>query len=535
MKSIFLSYLVFIIFITSSCFKIDDFEKIKKVELTPKVAASLTQTTVKMDDLFSNKDQGNVKLLNLDAEGNYIMTYKGKEIKENNVIDVNIPNINVTRELPVVVPISTPIPIPITHKIPFQVPITSPNVNGNITEVILSKGNLKLDVYHNLGGLISKIGLEVKSVVDPSGNIFKTNHSITNQDLTGYKIVTNGSKIEFEVVVSLKPTTTPITVAGGKKVKVDVQFNDLDYKKIKGQVGRREQALSNQTMDINFPKEIPKGFFDFGNANIKLEVSNGIGIPISLDLSNLSSFKAAKNATATSNATPAITKKLSGDIIDIRPFISKAAETSSGGAAPVKTTITLDGKNSNIEELLNTLPNKLNQNVNIIFNDKVPDAVNFVTKNADMSVKLSYYVPLRPKLKDEFISFKSDFTLKDTDVFEKFEKLTLILTSTNSIPIKFEMDIFFIDDKGNNIGNMFDKKLLIEAAKIDAEGNVTESKVSTFSRELKKTSLDKWVKAKSLLIKANLNTSEGKRVYINKKHNLKLLFKGVVEAKIEIQ
>ncbi len=34
--------------------------------------------------------------------------------------------------------------------------------------------------------------------------------------------------------------------------------------------------------------------------------------------------------------------------------------------------------------------------------------------------------------------------------------------------ISDNMDIFFIDDKGNNIGKMFDKKLLIEAAKIDA-------------------------------------------------------------------
>lgn len=356
--------------------------------------------------------------------------------------------------------------------------------NERIDSIYLTSGNLNTNTFstlHHTGWLIIhsnqiKIGDEFyrDSIVisDASGNFtdFRT-------------IPLDGSKLRLdnqsdpdttflEIIFELYLIHSGADINAGEEVNVDMTFTDLLFQSAYGYFGDYDTLLiDNERFEFELFEYEFEGNVYFDDPRINLFVSNSFGLPIGVNLFDLTAYSQKTGTETDITFNPGV-----------NPFLINAPNMSQLGQSVV-TEISVNKTNSNINQVTNTTLSYIDYSARAITNPGgLPTQDNFVLDSSKASVDFEVVLPMDLRAEDFELEDTVDFDLSDIpeegDEVE-IDTFKIRLATTNTMPVEIFMQVVFVDSAYNIIDSLFRDGAvdLIRSPEVDTNGIVTQAGV----------------------------------------------------------
>ena len=220
--------------------------------------------------------------------------------------------------------------------------------------------------------------------------------------------------------------------------------------------------------------DIPIGFYkngvsndiDLASVKLNLEFDNSFGFPVNLDMINIF----VSNNTG---GTLSLTSPLLEDLVLNFPTMSQI-----GGS--MKTSIVFDQNNSNLLDLLNIGPEQLSFNFvpQTVQNNNTSDPF-FALDSSQITANLELEIPMELSVRSFTYTEQKPFDLNVTPLpeFENhtmiIENLSMQLKAINNMPLRMEVQYYFLDQQENIIDSLFlEGRKEIGAANLDSNFEV---------------------------------------------------------------
>lgn len=333
-------------------------------------------------------------------------------------------------------------------------------------------------------------------ISDVSGNfVYDTiinldNHSIyLNNDTPGITYLP--LYFDLDLINSGNP------VLPGEECNVSLIFQDADFYAAFGYIGDYDRSLENGQVFFDiFNNQNFSGEFYVEDPRFTINISNSFGVPVAIDLLPFSAYSAINDVTT-------------DFVLDGNPFTIMAPGIDSVGYFK-NTVITINKDNSNIADIISSLPSEFNYSVGAVTNPAGLVSDNFVTDSSTLIVDFMAEVPLYFRA--------SGFTLEDTTEFDFMaeigddidivEYLSLGLDVINEIPMDVDIQLFFTDANYNYLDSMFVDDAFIISPTLNAQDEVDNPEVYTKSVEFDTDKFEKIKPTKFIIIRANIMTAE---------------------------
>jgi hypothetical protein len=348
-----------------------------------------------------------------------------------------------------------------------------------IDSILIKSGSLNLHAYsqfHHAG----ELNITSSGIIDEGGDSLDLTFIISEEDgsfeefseydLTGYKALMDIVGDEAVTIINFNLTLikSAAGIAAGEEAGIILTFEDLKYSSVFGYIAPREVTDLEESIAIDFFNnldEVPEIYF--ADPQFNITVHNSFGIPISLNI-NTFSARSYKDGTYT-------------DLIyrdeTMNPFLVDAPTVDQLGQV-VSTTRYFNKETTNIDELLSSLPDKIDLSFTASSGNPVGSTEqNFLLDTSKMVLEAEVIMPM-------WFS-TSGYTLRDTlDIaldsllanLEFIESLGFRLTTTNQWPLELSAQIYFLNNLDEKVDSLFeDRTVIIEAAPVDAEGELENS------------------------------------------------------------
>lgn len=364
----------------------------------------------------------------------------------------------------------------------FQ-PIVLPDMNGNITITIFSLLQQQNPFAYNIP--------------------FPSDQNNYQQDNYVLKLSQNTSKGNniLSYQFSMNTSGTFINSAGST---IDIGCNailrNLKLSKIFSYIGQQHLEVID-----SIPMEVKglAGNVQISSLDVKFEVSNSIGIPVSL---NLNELKVVTSNGAERKAT------------DFKPIYIQSGNINQLHT-PVTTVDSIDG--SKLTPLFGDIPDKFYFNLSLVTNPygEKPGKTNFLVPDSKVELTTHIRAPLNLSLQDVVFSDTVKFDLSN-DWRNKIDDLFFRLHIVNHFPIDILLQASMLDADGNKIGDLFDDPIAINAGTLDNNTSQITASASVIKNiPFNKFRLDqlqhtKWI---YFTVKANTSGNGVMKVKIQKK------------------
>lgn len=300
----------------------------------------------------------------------------------------------------------------------------------------LKKGtlNIKMTNSSNLKGVINftlneikRNGVAIKATIPLSGNSTSIDLSGTDINFTSDQ-VTPYNRIPYSYSITVDKTEGYINYASTDVIKMDVALQNMEFKTIQGDFGKRVIQIDPSVFEMNVDMfNNINGGFKLANPTMELIIRNSIGMPATVGLNFIASSKEGKTAA------------LNPPVFDI----PVPANINSGIATK---SIVFNKQNSNIVSFIALPPtSQVAYNGKVDFNKSnlvTPQNPNFLDADATFAIDLAMELPLELQIKD--LTFKDTTAISGSD-FENLESAELIITATNQMPLDFDFQLQFVD------------------------------------------------------------------------------------------
>lgn len=314
-----------------------------------------------------------------------------------------------------------------------------------------------------------------------------------SRSLDGLKNVSRrvGSSNIFNVSLDLTfhiPAGKSISAADEMTIKLE--FIDSEFSAIFGDFGMDPVEVQKDSILISAFDDFNEGGLTFNEPSITMDFVNTFGVELGIELAGVVAVD-ADNSTTT----------LSGSVVDNRQFVEAPNETQLGQA--VSSSFSIDKTNSNIDDLLNTTPNKIVFDVTAIPNVAGSDNLNnFLFDSSYVEIMSTIEIPLDFRM-DGF-SKEFDLSISGSDL-EDADSLKINVEVVNEIPFDGILDLAFKDDDGNTLYTL-SEIALIETPSIGADGRTTEPQTSNSSIILDQDGIDSFLQSTSIIATMNVYT-----------------------------
>jgi hypothetical protein len=456
---LFMAMAIIPFLVWSSCSKIEDFKDLSKIHLpvwNPTIAIPLGSATLSLKDILNQA--GDIDFLYEDPDGMLRVYYRSRLLSEyaGDLIQFGKQSKDETFQL--LFPVSLPAGDSITLTYMFSQNFFNPD--GDVVDSIrFREGLLTLQVEsmmdHN-----SRLVLTSPTIVKnniPLRQVFDLNYTGTlpvqrsiTVDLDGYSFLPDQSGgtnqlhyyLDFTVYGDNNPNPGPYPV------NVNIEIDQLKYRVLFGQIANRSMAILNDVIEIPMFEEGLGGTFRVNDPRISIHISNSFGVPISIGLDPLRGI---------SDINPPYVVDLAGSGLPV-PFMLNSPTIAQLGQR-VKTSIVLNKQNSNIDDFLNLLPQKIEYGVEGVINPTGAAPGNFVMDTSYFDVELEIEIPLE--------GYAAGFTLQDTLEFTFDEDPELIdwilfrVNAESTFPFDAKLQVIFLDENYQIIDSLFDQQTRI--------------------------------------------------------------------------
>ncbi|MEP2025355.1 MAG: hypothetical protein ABJH98_08690 [Reichenbachiella sp.] len=298
------------------------------------------------------------------------------------------------------------------------------------------------------------------------------------------------------------------------KMTFNLAFNDPTFSKIYGYFGNDPIELQSQSIGISAFEEFSGDGLKFEDPKILLITNNSFGMDFELSFDEIKAVSSDNSVVIFSeNTSPGIDG-----------FVSSPSEE-----GEVKSdTVELNKQNSNINELLNSTPIKIDFDIS-----GVPNPIsstrdnNFLLSESQIEVISVIEIPLQFQMDGFAVDFDFEMNLSD---IKQAEKIIFNIVATNEIPFTGSIDLEFVDKGGDVLYTMTDAAI-IESPELDASGKTATPEVSTSEINLDAEAIDALLNANTIFAIANLTTFESSKdryvkLYADYKLNIELSIEG---------
>lgn len=249
--------------------------------------------------------------------------------------------------------------------------------------------------------------------------------------------------------------------------RIDLSYGLFQIKPsyIEGYLGTQNFDFID-SLDLDFFNAIQSGTIALENPEVKLTIFNSIGVDGEMKINSLKAFnsRTGQQISLTGNAA-------SSPIELLGPRLPNVGQT-------VTTKLDLNSSNSNIDQLLSLLPDRIEFDMGVEVNKYGNPALldNFATNESRISAYLDMEVPLH--------GVADNLTLQDTVALAIDETTlptgilggSLNLVVSNDFPFEAGVQMYFQDAVGNIVDSLFaDGAGIVPAGQIDQNGIVTVS------------------------------------------------------------
>lgn len=489
--------------VMSSCLNKDrlkDLEDIKGVRWEPDLAVPLVNSELTMEDLI---DEADSEYINVDNEQLIHLIYRGT------VLSIEGEDVIYTRN----------------QEIQNVLTFTPPEVlafNMDDSVVIERDFNLFYDV--NFGDIDSMLmkNLEWSSTYSANfdhdaeiefslptaisnGNMFSSTAILSggqstqvDENLGGYMLdMTKGpngvNDLPFRFKITLRKSGTSILNAGSN-IAFDMSFEQNRFEEFYGYVGMEE--LINEeadTLELNIFDESEEGTFTLDDPRIKLIYTNSFGIPTQAEFLQ---FKSYSKKTGYMDITG-----FPSDLSIPYPTPAQFGETLSDS-------IILNKSNSNIGDVISSQPQKVIYQFDASTNPNGREQQNYFRDTSRLSFHLDFDMPLRGTADGFHLEQEEDFEL-DLGETVDLDYLVMRLYLENDFPVDLDLQIYFLDDMGQEIDSLLSpRELLIESPPVDMNGRTIGFTTSIHDVNYNNDRIDALEQTQKIRIDAKINTTK---------------------------
>jgi hypothetical protein len=511
-----------------SCTKDFEFDKLSTENLSGEWAFPLIHASVTLEDILNDTSgiitTGEDGFVTLIYESDNLVSMDGSE---RTVIPDQVKNLTKSFLVSDTLPNGDPIPSGIIlppFTIPFYIQFDMVDENHRIDRMDLTQGEYIIGFTTNLNRDNAQITLMVSNFVhkvtndtlqatfdldNPGGQELTMSRSI---DLSEYYVQFDNSvqqnKIIINALVSLvtddNPNLSPYFI------ELHNQFNHIEFKEFYGFIGENVEVYSD-TIDISIFNATDFSALEFGEGSVKLrlDVYNSLGIPITLDISNLTAYN-------TVDGIDSLDLNIDPSIININyPTLDHFNEY-------VLTEINTD--DINVNEIIDISPNKLLLNVKGFLNQGAPaESVNYFANNSNLYVDAALELELFGGISSLQIV---DTLAFDPTSFEGFDAVEFMVEITNGFPISADIQLDFVDQDFNVVYTLIpENERLIEAGDVGSapEYRVTSSTSKKTFIAIDRNGLDLIEQCRNVFFKAVLGTENSQLVKIYSDYDIQLM------------
>lgn len=529
-KNVFKASVVSCVLLMSSC-HIDELGKEKLGTYSPNVALNLGYSEYTVLELLEDLDQESLSVN--DSDQTISILFRDSTLFSDNESLVAIGSISNQEEF---APAENVPSSPINYEIVIDETFVFSFPANNGEEID--------SVFYRSGTLDFTMESSFKGSIDYTWVIEGTRPTDTNQDLTQTKVLPysggnvtdsysrslDGLKSVFyknmlgenEFAVHVTGTISfeeGIEILPSHKMSFDLAFNNPTFNKIYGFFGNEPIDLQSQSIEISAFDEISGDGLKLEDPRILLITKNSYGLDFELSFDEIKATTSDGGEVLFTESTPGVDG-----------FISSPIEE---GAIKIDT-VELNKENSNIDELLNSTPTRMDFSISGLPNPSSSTRVNnFMHADSEMEVISVIEIPMQFQMDGFEVDFDFEFDLSD---IANAESIVFNIVATNEIPFLGSIDLSFIDGQGNTMYTLVDAAS-IESPEVDASGKTLEPKISQSGIDLDPDGIDALLNAQRILATAKISTFESDKdryvtLYADYKLNIELSIAGEISIEL---
>ncbi|MBD79237.1 MAG: hypothetical protein CL840_09980 [Crocinitomicaceae bacterium] len=447
----------FAIILLSACVKKEDFDpdRFAKTSWNPQIGFPLVHSVMGVQDLMGNTDSNAVTT---EPSGLVVLRYDGgaKELSAEDFIQFpgNV-FLNSVSGVPVI-PRSYDIPVP------FKFPGDTDMV---FTKLVIESGNMQLGFN---SGHQAEATFKFPTLTSASGTKLTTKVPMHIDeaivDISGYTLELNSSG-EFMVNVEI-----PTGVSGGS-ASLTVQLKDIVYKRIEGDLKNRRVQLPPDSVRLHvFKNLVGQGELFVVDPRIRMEIENGFGVPLALDLSDMEAYYSVTNSTA----------KV------VKPGQSVFNIIQGSAQSPGASTVELNKSNSNLSSVLQPTPVYFRHTINAESNPgSTGTNANVLEREAKLTARTILELPLNGRIKGLRLMDTIPFAINES--FDYIKDLAINTAIKNGFPFTIKLSLRLLDsnyrqvetEAGNPVFLMKDREIATSGTVVSSTGKIDQSNLAT--------------------------------------------------------
>ena len=276
-----------------------------------------------------------------------------------------------------------------------------------------------------------------------------------------------------------------------------------------GYLGKDTIQFGPATAEFDMFNSITDGTIDFSDVTVNFNVSNGIGADANIQFDEMSSIN-----TNTNTIIPLVNADFNNEINII-------SATDNFGAGPdffpSEYNLTLDGSNSNIEEFLENLPDKisysltLDRNASVLSEPTIPEIIsnppNFIYYEGGLEANMEVEIPMTFASNNLTLVDTTELNLSAYSDQTAINSGSFTLLVDNGFPFDATVTLELLDEFGN-VTNTLVSSQTAQSAELNGQGIVSESTESIIIFNISNDELADVFNATQVLIRTSFTTTD---------------------------
>ncbi len=338
--------------------------------------------------------------------------------------------------------------------------------------------------YTNVPAAVGGVPGTVNGTIDISG------YSINLTGKNGSEFNTYTQNVVANIVSN--GTTQHITLSDSLNIKYELDSIAPSY--IKGYVGR-DTIVSADSAAFSFLNIFKSGTLSLQNVNMNFTAVNGIGVGGQVKLNSLTAISSINNTSV----------PLTGGVIGQALNITPATDFP---LTPSVNSLSINSGNSNIQNLLGILPNKLLYNVHVQTNVNGNNGQyrQFAYLSSTMNINLDAEIPLSLIANNLVLQDTIGFNLSNTNTnINGITGGTLNIIVENKYPIQANLSMVIYDSTWNAVDTILLNNL-VAAAPLDNNCKVDQAQQTVIQKTVNQDVINRLKLGRRAIIIANFST-----------------------------
>ena len=458
-----------------------DFAKIDDVEYRssdPEFAVPIVHTSLTLEDLFNQRDIEDTELI-IKPDSSLSLFYSGDVLMQG-AKDI-FPPIFGFIPVAVVKEVDT-IALPVQRLDLIQANLTGDSL------IVAARSNLTEDVFVHVeipsftrNGEVVSFDLELKY----DGELPTEAIGITTMGGMNFSFIDNSMIVHYDA-----------RNANGDKVNLDLlqlYWDEMTFSYVEGYFSKNEVNIPGDFINIEVYDKWITGDLYFEDPTVDVVVDNSFGFPVRAKVNQL-------RFIGNQGQIVDLTSPQNDSINFSYPTLTEVGEVKNN-------LITYDGDNSNIEDIINIQPVRLEYDIDAIGNpDEDSTIIGFFTDSSFIRINVSVELPVH--------GWANNFSARDTfdfdvDNIEDIEQIEFKMIFDNGMAMELSTQVYLLDENKVLLDSMFKSDdLTIAAADIDGAGRAVGQNETVRFEKFEEDRLDNLMKAKFGVLQGSFLTKD---------------------------